>query len=100
MECGRVIFGKYSKFSMMCCRKCNFVLIDIEVKILLAFLVSYEANVRLYQKNVFVFLFSREKLAFFKYLFSKSPVWSPNSEVFILHVHFHYFRVNGQAKQL
>ena len=48
-------FGKHSKFSTMCCRKCNFVLIDIEVGVLLTFLVSMKAKVRLYQKYVSVF---------------------------------------------
>ena len=55
MECGRAIFGKHSKFSMMCCRKCNFVLIDIEVGLSLTFLASMKAKVCLYQKCVAVF---------------------------------------------
>ena len=33
-------FGKHSKFSTMHCRKCNFMLIDIKVEILLTFLES------------------------------------------------------------
>ena len=40
VECGRVIFGKHSKFSTMHCRKCNFVMIYVKVRILLTFLVS------------------------------------------------------------
>ena len=40
VECKCAIFWKHSEFSMMCCRKCNFVLIDIEVGILLTFLAS------------------------------------------------------------
>ena len=48
-------FGKQSKFSMMRCRKCNFVLIDIEVGLLLTFLASMKAKVRLYQKCVSIF---------------------------------------------
>ena len=47
-------FGKHSKCSMIRCRKCNFVLIDVEVGILLTFLESTKAKVRLYQKYVFV----------------------------------------------
>ena len=38
----------------MLCRKCNFVLIDIEVGLLLTFLASMKAKVRLYQKYVSV----------------------------------------------
>ena len=33
-------FGKHSKFSTMRCRKCNFVLIDIEVGLLLTLLAT------------------------------------------------------------
>ena len=51
-------FGKHSKFCMMRCRKCNFVLIDVEVGILLTFLESTKAKVHvcLYQKYISVFL--------------------------------------------
>ena len=55
VECGRAIFGKHSKFSTMRCRKLNFVLIDFEVGLLLTFLASMKAKVRLYQKYVSVF---------------------------------------------
>ena len=55
VECGRAVFGKHSKFSTMRCRKCNFVLIDVEVGLLLTFLASMKAKVRLYQKCVSVF---------------------------------------------
>ena len=55
VECGRVIFGKHSKFNTMCCRKRNFVLIDIEVGLLLTFHASMKAKVCLYQKYVSVF---------------------------------------------
>ena len=48
-------FGKHLKFSMMCCRKCNFVLIDVEVGLFLTFLASMKAKVRLYKKCVSVF---------------------------------------------
>ena len=52
VECGRVIFGKHSRFSTMHCRKRNFVLIDVKVGLLLTFLASMKAKVRLYQKYV------------------------------------------------
>ena len=55
MECGCAIFGRHSKFSMMRCRRCNFVLIYVEVGILLTFLASMKAKVRLYQKYVSIF---------------------------------------------
>ena len=55
MECGRAVFGKHSKFCTMRCRKCNFVLIDVEVGLLLTFLASMKTKVRLYQKRVSVF---------------------------------------------
>ena len=55
VECGRVVFGKHSKFSTMCCIKRNFVLIDVEVGLLLTFLASMKAKVRLYQKYVSVY---------------------------------------------
>ena len=58
VECGCAIFGKHLKYSTMRCRKCNFVLIDIEVGLLLTFLASMKAKVRLYQKCVSVFGFS------------------------------------------
>ena len=48
VECGHAIFGKHSKFSTMCCRKCNFVLIDVEVGLLLTFLASMKDKVSLY----------------------------------------------------
>ena len=55
MECGCAIFGKHLKFSTMHCRKLNFVLIDVEVGLLLTFLASIKAKVRLYQKRVSIF---------------------------------------------
>ena len=54
VECGRAVFGKHSKFSTMRCRKLNFVLIDFKVGLLLTFLASMKAKVRLYQKYVSV----------------------------------------------
>ena len=50
-------FGKHvhSKFSTMRCRKRNFVLMDVEVGLLLTFLASMKAKLRLYQKYVSVF---------------------------------------------
>ena len=55
VECGRAVFGKHSKLSMMRCRKRNFVLIDVEVGLLLTFLASMKAKICLYQKYVSVF---------------------------------------------
>ena len=49
-------FCKHLKFSTMRCRKCNFVLIDAEVRILLTFFASMKAKLCLYQKYVSVFL--------------------------------------------
>ena len=64
VECGHV-FGKHSKFSTMRCRKCNFVLIDIEVRILLTFLVGMTAMARLYQSMYLFFrVYTHEKMAF------------------------------------
>ena len=40
-------------------------------------------------------VFTCEKLAFFKYPFSRSPLWFPDSEVFVPHVHFRCFCVNA-----
>ena len=62
VECGRAVFDKHSKFSTMHCRKCKFVLIDIEVGLLLRFLVIMKAKVHIYQKYVPVFsVFTCEK---------------------------------------
>ena len=58
MECGHAVFGKHLKYSTMRCRKCNFVLIDIEVGLLLTSLASMKAKICLYQKCVSVFGFS------------------------------------------
>ena len=74
VECGRAIFGRHLKFSMIRCRKCNFVLIYVEVGVLLTFLASMKAKVRLYQKYVSVFGCLHMKkmdtfMRFFKYLF-------------------------------
>ena len=67
VECGHAIFGKHSKFSMMRFRKCNLVLIDIKVGLLLTFLASMTAKVRLYQKHVSVFgCLHVKKLAIFQ----------------------------------
>ena len=55
MECGHAVFGKHSKFSIMRCRKFNFVLIDVKVGLLLTFLVSMKAKIHMYQKCVSVF---------------------------------------------
>ena len=55
VECGCTIFVRHSKFSMMRCKKCNFVLIDVKVGVLLTFLTSMKAKVRLYQRNVSIF---------------------------------------------
>ena len=56
VECGRAVFDKHSKFSTMHCRKCNFVLIDIEVGLLLTFLASMKAKVYVCIKSVYPFL--------------------------------------------
>ena len=55
VECGRAVFGRHLKFSTMHCRKCNFVLIDVKVGVLLTFLASMKAEVRSYQKYASVF---------------------------------------------
>ena len=66
MECGHAVVGKHLKFSTVRCRKCNFVLIDVEVAacevgLLLMFLVSMKAKVCLYHKYVSVlYLYSRK----------------------------------------
>ena len=52
MECGHAFL---SKLSTMHFRKCNFMLIDVEVGLLLTFLASMKAKVHLYQKYVSVF---------------------------------------------
>ena len=70
-----VLFCKHSKVSMMRCRKCNYVLINVEVEVLLTFLESMKVKVRLYQQYVSVFLCLHVKcLAFYKYPFSKYPL--------------------------
>ena len=67
-----ILFCKHSKVSMMHCRKCNYVLANVEVEILLTFLESTKVKVRLYQQYVSVFLCLHVKrLAFFNYPFSK-----------------------------
>ena len=80
-------FGKHSKFSMMHCRKCKFVLIDVKVGLLLTFLASMKAkvHVRLYQKYVSVFGRLDMKSSIFKYPFSRSPLRSLGSSL-----HFEY----------
>ena len=90
VECGRAVFGKHSKFSTMRCRKLNFVLIDFEVGLLLTFLASMKAKVRLYPFWVFT-------RAVFKPPFSRFPVWSLDSKVFVLHV-FSSFACKRKAK--
>ena len=70
-----ILFCKHSKVSMMHCRKCNYVLANVEVEILLTFLESTKVKVRLYQQYVSVFLCLHVKsLAFFKYLILKYPL--------------------------
>ena len=54
VECGHAVVGKHLKFSTVRCRKCNLVLIDVEVGLLLMFLVSMKAKVCLYHKYVSV----------------------------------------------
>ena len=56
VECGHAVFGKHSNFTAMHCRKCNFVLIDVEVGLLLTFLASMKTKVRLYQKYMYPIL--------------------------------------------
>ena len=51
-EYRHAIFGKLSKFSTVRCRKCNYVLINFQVGLLLTFPASMKAKVRLYQKHV------------------------------------------------
>ena len=73
VECGCAVFGRHSKFSMMHCRKCNFVLIAVEVGVLLTFLASTKAKVHLYQKHVSVFwVFTCEKADTFICVFQVS----------------------------
>ena len=66
VECGHAIFGKHSKFSTMRCRKCNFMLIDVEVELLLTFLASMKAKVRLYQVYIRFWVFTCEQLVVFQ----------------------------------
>ena len=67
VECGHVVFSKHSKFSTMCYRKCNFVLIDVKVKLLLTFFVSMKAKGMSVSKVCIRFwVFTREKLAIFQ----------------------------------
>ena len=67
VEGWHAVFGKHSKFTAMCCRKCNFVLIDVKVGLLLIFLASMKAKVRLYQSICIRFwVFTSEKLAVFQ----------------------------------
>ena len=51
-------------------------------------------------KSMYLFFFCvyMWKVGVFKYPFSRSPVWSPDSEVFVLHVCFHCFRVKQTGK--
>ena len=59
--------GKHSKFNtMLRCEKCNLVSIDVEVAVLLTFLASMKAKVRLYQEYVFVFLCLHMKSCIFQ----------------------------------
>ena len=90
-------FDKHSKFSTMRCRKCNFVLIDVEVGLLLTFLASMKAKVRLYQKCVSVFgcLHVNSYIPFFKYPFSRSPLGLRIQKSPVLSMRFHRVRVNG-----
>ena len=98
VERGHAAFGKHSKFSTMHYRKCNFVLVDIQVGLLLTFLASMKAKVHVCLYIRF-WMFTREKLAFFKYPFSRSPLRSPDLKVSILNMHFHHLLVNRRPKQ-
>ena len=71
VECGCAIFGKHLKFSTMHCRKCNFVLMDVEVGLLLTFLASMKAKVCLYLKQVSVFRVYTGKVSFFQVIIFK-----------------------------
>ena len=55
VEYRHAIFGKPLKLSMVWYRKCNFMLIDVEVGLLLSFLASMKATIHLYQ-NMYLFL--------------------------------------------
>ena len=55
VECEHAVFNKHSKFTTICYRKCNFVLIDVEAGLLLTFLASMKAKVHLYQKYMYSF---------------------------------------------
>ena len=78
--------GKHSKFSTMRRRKCNFVWIDVEVMLLLTFLASMKAKVRLYQKCIF-------------YVYPFLGVCrSPDSKVSGLSMRFHRLHVKRKAK--
>ena len=93
-------FGKHLKFSTMRCRKCNFVLIDVKVGLLLTFLASMKAKVRLHQKCVSVFgCLHVNSQPFFEYPFSRSPLRSPDSKVSGLSMRFHRLCVNGRQKR-
>ena len=89
-------FGKHSKFCMMRCRKCNFVLIDVEVGILLTFLESMKAKVCLYQKYISIFCVYTRKVSIFQVCICFQ------SFHFGLQIHslrFHRFSVNGRPKR-
>ena len=87
----------------MRCRKCNFVLIDVKVGVLLTFLASMKAKVRSYQKYVSIFGCLHVKkwihLCVFQVSVFKVLQFGLHSEFFVLHVRFHCFRVNRRPKQ-
>ena len=81
------------------CSKCNFVLIDVEVGLLLTFLASMKAKVHLYKKYVSVLgCLHVKSQPFFKHPFSRSPLTPPDSKVSVLSMCFHRLCVNRRPK--
>ena len=97
VECGCAVFSKHSKFSVMRCRKCNFMLIDVEVGLLLTFLASMKAKVCLYQKYASVFGFLHVKSLRFQ---SRSPLRSPDSKSLRFEYAFSSFACKRKAKMV
>ena len=95
VECGCAILAKHSTFSMMQCRKYNFVLIDVKVEVL----STLFAGTFVSKVYICFSMFTRKKFAFLKCLFKLSDTKVVGMDSLVICITFHRIHVNKHSIQ-
>ena len=95
VECGCAVLAKHSTFSMMQCRKYNFVLIDVKVEVL----STLFAGTFVSKVYICFSMFTRKKFAFLKCLFKLSDTKVVGMDSLVICIKFHRIHVNKHSIQ-